>query len=57
VRMVEPIDGIRIRINVEQSGTYNKSYNGQYTAGLICPVLQWEIQKNNEDEYSYKSVR
>lgn len=46
VRMIEPVEGIRIRINVEHSGIYNKSYHGQYTAGLICPVLQWKIEKH-----------
>ena len=45
VRMMEPTEGISFRINVEQTGLYNRAYNGQHTAGMICPVLKWEIQK------------
>ena len=45
VRMMQPIDGISLRINVEQTSDYNKAYNGQYTAGMICPVMHWEIDK------------
>lgn len=41
VRMMEPVEGISFRLNIEQSGRYNKSYHGQYTAGLLCPVLHW----------------
>lgn len=45
VRMMHPADGISLRVNVEQTGSYNKTYNGQYTAGMICPVLSWKIDK------------
>ncbi len=45
VRMMQPIDGIQLRVNVEQTGLYNKAYNGQYTSGMICPLMHWEISK------------
>lgn len=45
IRMMAPEDGLPIRIKVSQSGQYNKAYNGQYTAGIICPVLSWKIEK------------
>jgi len=45
VRMLSPAEGITVRVNVEQTGNYNKSYNGQYTAGKLCPVLHWDITK------------
>ncbi len=44
-RMMEPVDGFTFRLNMEQSGTYNKAYHGQHTAGLICPVFPWKIQR------------
>ena len=43
LRMLEPMEGISYRINVEPTGAYNKSYDGQYTEGQISPILQWEI--------------
>jgi hypothetical protein len=45
IRMLPPGDGISIKINVEQSSSYNNAYGGQYTAGKICPSIPWEIQK------------
>jgi lipopolysaccharide transport system ATP-binding protein len=45
VRMMEPAEGITLRINVEQTGRYNRAYSGQYTAGVICPSMNWEINK------------
>jgi lipopolysaccharide transport system ATP-binding protein len=45
IRMLPPGDGINIRINVEQTGNYNRAYNGQYTAGRICIPFPWEINK------------
>ena len=45
VRMLEPAEGITFRLNVEQTGKYNKSYSGQYTAGKICPIMNWETTK------------
>jgi lipopolysaccharide transport system ATP-binding protein len=44
-RMMEPVDGFTFRLNMEQSGTYNKAYHGQHTAGLLCPVFPWKIQR------------
>jgi lipopolysaccharide transport system ATP-binding protein len=46
IRMLPPGDGINIRINVEQTGTYNRSYGGMYTAGKVCPSIPWMIQKS-----------
>ncbi|MEJ7645122.1 MAG: polysaccharide ABC transporter ATP-binding protein [Chryseolinea sp.] len=46
VRMVEPIDGVTFKVNVENSGLYNMTYNGQYSVGLVCPTLHWDIYKN-----------
>ena len=43
VRMLEPTEGISYKVNVEQTGDYNNAYGGQYSAGLICPILRWEI--------------
>ena len=43
VRMLEPAEGISYKVNVEQTGDYNNAYGGQYSAGLICPILRWEI--------------
>lgn len=48
IRMLQPSNGITIRINVDQTSSYNQSYNGQYTAGKICPSLPWEIITNNQ---------
>ena len=45
IRMVQPTEGVSFRINVEQTGVYNLAYNGQYTAGIICPTLSWKIQE------------
>ena len=45
VRMMEPVEGLVLRVNVEQLGLYNLAYNGQYTAGMVCPVMHWEINK------------
>ncbi len=45
IRMVQPMEGVTIRIHVEQTGNYNKAYNGQYTDGKICLSLPWEIIK------------
>ena len=45
VRMMEPSDGVWLRVNVDHTGLYNLTYNGQYTAGMICPVLHWKIDK------------
>jgi lipopolysaccharide transport system ATP-binding protein len=45
VRMMQPMDGVLLRINVEQTGLYNKAYNGQYTSGMICPLMHWEISQ------------
>lgn len=45
IRMLQPIDGIRIRINVDQTGSYNQAYAGLYSAGRLCPSLLWEILK------------
>ncbi|HZB15305.1 MAG TPA: polysaccharide ABC transporter ATP-binding protein [Chryseolinea sp.] len=45
VRMMEPEEGISLRINVDHTGLYNLTYNGQYTAGMISPVMKWEINK------------
>ncbi|MDH4088843.1 MAG: ABC transporter ATP-binding protein [Cyclobacteriaceae bacterium] len=44
IRMMEPAEGFVFGINIEHSGTYNKAYHGQHTAGLICPVFPWTIQ-------------
>jgi lipopolysaccharide transport system ATP-binding protein len=44
VRMMEPTEGITFRMTIAHNGKYNKSYHGQYTAGVICPVLQWTTQ-------------
>ena len=44
IRMLPPAEGIVIRINVEQTGLYNKAYNGLYTTGKLCPLLQWQIK-------------
>jgi lipopolysaccharide transport system ATP-binding protein len=49
IRMVEPLDGITLRLNVEQTGNYNKAYSGQYTAGKLCPVLPWSINHKNNN--------
>jgi lipopolysaccharide transport system ATP-binding protein len=46
VRMVEPVEGVSFKIKVEQTGNYNRGYSGQYTEGIICPVLDWEIRKS-----------
>ena len=48
VRMMEPVEGISFRIHVEQTGHYNKAYGGQYTAGLLCPSLSWEVNQTNK---------
>ena len=45
IRMLPPAEGITVRVTVEQTGIYNRSYNGQYTAGKICPSLPWKIIK------------
>ncbi len=45
VRMMEPSDGVSLRVNVDHTGLYNLTYNGHYTAGMICPVLHWKIDK------------
>lgn len=45
-RMIEPVDGFTFRLIMQQSGTYNKVYHGQYTAGLLCPVFPWKIQRS-----------
>jgi lipopolysaccharide transport system ATP-binding protein len=45
IRMLPPTEGINIRISVEQTGSYNNAYSGQYTAGKICPSIPWEISK------------
>jgi len=45
IRMCEPVNGIILRINVEQTGIYNKAYSGQYTAGKFCPVIPWTIHQ------------
>ncbi len=47
IRMTQPEEGISFRINVEQTGKYNEAYNGQYTAGMICPPLKWEVKSIN----------
>jgi lipopolysaccharide transport system ATP-binding protein len=46
IRMLSPLDGISMRINVEQTGNYNKGYHGQYTAGVVCPTFNWITQRN-----------
>ena len=38
-------DGITIRISVEQTGTYNNAYSGQYSEGKLCPSIPWEVTK------------
>lgn len=43
VRMMQPVDGVTIRLKVENTGFYNLAYGGQYSAGLIAPKLDWEI--------------
>ncbi len=43
VRMMEPTEGVAFAVNVEQTGAYNKGYGGLHTAGVISPVLPWEI--------------
>lgn len=45
VRMVQPPEGITIRIHAEQTGMYNIAYNGQFTDGKICLSLPWQITK------------
>lgn len=45
VRMMEPENGISLRINVNHTGLYNLAYNGQYTVGMISPVMSWKIDK------------
>jgi len=45
IRMVQPEEGVTIRINVEQTGSYNRGYNGQYTGGMISPTLHWTIER------------
>lgn len=45
VRMMPPVDGIALKVNVEHTGSYNRTYNGQFTAGLISPIMEWEINK------------
>lgn len=47
VRMMQPAEGVSLRVSVEHTGLYNRAYNGQYTAGMICPVLPWSIKKEN----------
>ena len=44
-KTLNPVDGICVRINVAQTGLYNKAYNGQYTVGKICPSIPWKIKK------------
>lgn len=45
VRMMEPTDGVVLRVTVQQTGVYNRAYNGQHTAGLLSPVLPWTIER------------
>lgn len=45
IRMMEPKEGISFKINVQQTGAYNKAYAGMLTAGSISPVLPWQIIK------------
>jgi lipopolysaccharide transport system ATP-binding protein len=45
VRMMQPVEGVCLRVNVEHTGIYNRNYNGVYTTGKICPVLNWKIDK------------
>ncbi|MBC7850816.1 MAG: ATP-binding cassette domain-containing protein [Chitinophagaceae bacterium] len=44
IRMLPPHELV-IRINVEQTGDYNKSYSGQFTGGKVCLSLPWTINK------------
>lgn len=45
VRMMQPVDGVMLRVNVEHTGIYNRAYNGSYTKGMICPIMDWKIEK------------
>jgi lipopolysaccharide transport system ATP-binding protein len=45
IRMLEPTEGVTFRLSIEQTGLYNKLYHGQYTAGVICPIFNWELKK------------
>jgi lipopolysaccharide transport system ATP-binding protein len=47
IRMVQPEEGITIKIYVEQSGLYNIAYNGQFTDGKLCLSLPWSVIKKN----------
>jgi lipopolysaccharide transport system ATP-binding protein len=44
IRMLPPYD-LAVRINVEQTGTYNRAYSGQFTGGKVCLSLPWSITK------------
>ncbi len=45
VRMLEPTEGVMLRLNFQQDGNYNKAYHGQYTSGLISPSFPWLIER------------
>ena len=47
IRMLPPTDGLTLRINVEQTGNYNKAYSGQFSAGKLAPSMNWDIKKIN----------
>lgn len=44
VRMMEPTEGVTMKIAVENTGNYNLTYSGLYSTGMICPKMDWNVE-------------
>jgi lipopolysaccharide transport system ATP-binding protein len=45
VRTLQPKDGIRVLLNVEGAGRYNRAYLGDAFRGKLAPVLNWKTER------------
>lgn len=45
IRSLQPKDGIRILLDVESSGRYNRAYLGDAFRGKLAPALDWKTER------------
>jgi len=45
IRSLQPKDGIRILLNVESAGCYNRAYLGDAFRGKLAPALAWKTER------------